>query len=83
MHELPFYNELGILKTSKVFKGYARSYNIEITDSKDPSNQFTINKSSTIDLFKFLLDEINSFKYQIRLKYKENTDREFPPVYFN
>ena len=38
--------------------------------------------------FKDLLDEIKGFKYQITLKvllskYKENTDREFTPVYFN
>ena len=39
-------------------------------------------------MFKDLLDEIKGFKYQITLavllsKYKENTDREFAPVYFN
>ena len=37
LHELPFYDELNIVKTSKAFKGYARSYNIETIDSKDPS----------------------------------------------
>ena len=42
LHELPFYNELVIVKTSKTFKGYARSYNNEIIDSKDPSVQLTI-----------------------------------------
>ena len=39
-------------------------------------------------MFKDLLNEIKGFKYQITLKillskYKENTDREFAPVYFN
>ena len=48
----------------------------------------TISKSSIEDLFKDLLDEIKGFKYHITLKvllskYKENTDREFPPVCFN
>ena len=33
---LPFDNELSIVKTSKAFKGYARSYSIEIIDSKNP-----------------------------------------------
>ena len=36
LHELPFYDELCILQISKVFKKYARSYKIEIIDSKDP-----------------------------------------------
>ena len=48
LRELPFYNELSIVKTSKAFKRYARSYSIEITDSKDPSVQLAISKSSII-----------------------------------
>ena len=36
LHELPFYNELNTVKHQKhLFKGYARSYNIEIINSKD------------------------------------------------
>ena len=35
LHELPFYDELSIEKISKAFKRYARSYKIEIIDSKD------------------------------------------------
>ena len=88
LHELPFYNELSIVKTSKAFKGYGRSYSIEIIDSKDPSVQLTISKPSIKDFFKELLNEIKGFKYQITLKvlfckYKENTDKEFASVYFN
>ena len=30
LHELPFCNELGIIKTSKPLKGFARSYNIKM-----------------------------------------------------
>ena len=80
--------ESGIVKTSKAFKGYARSYNIKIIDWKDPSVQLTIGTSSIEDLFKDLLDEIKGFKYQITLKvllskYKENIDREFADVFFN
>ena len=88
LREFPFYNELNFVKISKAFKGYARSCNIEITDSKDPSVQLTISKPSIDDLFKDLLNEIKGFKYQITLKillskYKENTGREFALVYFN
>ena len=88
LRELPFYNELSIVKTSKAFKGYERSYSIEIIDSKNPSFQLTINKLSIKDLSKDLWNEIKGFKYQITLKvllnkYKENAGREFPPVYIN
>ena len=37
LRELPFYDELCIVKTSKAFKGHARSYCTDIIDSKDPS----------------------------------------------
>ena len=62
--ELPFYNapiepyikRLNSIdlqrETSKAFKGYARSYSIEIIDSKDPSVQLTANKPSIEDFFK-------------------------------
>ena len=33
LRELPFYNEFGIVRTSKAFKGYARSCNFEVIDS--------------------------------------------------
>ena len=32
LHELPFYDELSIVKISQAFKRYARSYKIEIID---------------------------------------------------
>ena len=88
LRELPFYDKSSIVKISKAFEGYARSYSIEIIDSKDPSVQLTPSKSSIEDLFDDLLDEIKGFKYQITLKvllskYKENRDIEFAPVYFN
>ena len=88
LHELLFYNELSVVEISKAFKGYARSYKIEIVDSKDSLAQLEASKSSIKDLFKYLLDEIKGLKYQITVKvllrrYKENRDREFAPVYFN
>ena len=36
LHELPSYDELSVVEISKAFKKYARSYKIEIIDSKDP-----------------------------------------------
>ena len=34
LHELPFYDKLSIVKISEALKRYARSYKIEIIDSK-------------------------------------------------
>ena len=70
MEELPFYDELSIVKNNGAFSGYARSYKIEIVDKKDPSVQLSIHhasKSSIRNLFKNLLNEIRGFKYQITL----------------
>ena len=83
-----FYNELSIKQISKVFKGYARSYKIEIIDLKDLLVQFEASKSSIKDLFKDLLNEMKGFKYQITVKFllskhKRNGGKEFAPVYFN
>ena len=66
-----------IKKISKAFKRYARSYRIEIIDSKDPSVQLTVSKSSIKDLFKDFLDEIKGVKYQITVKVllKKNTKK--------
>ena len=34
LSELPFYDQLNIIKTDEAFKGYARSYKVEIVDKK-------------------------------------------------
>ena len=36
LKELPFYDELSIVKNNSAFSGYARNYKIEIVDRKDP-----------------------------------------------
>ena len=35
LKELPFYDELSIVKTKTAFSGYAQSYKIEIVDKRD------------------------------------------------
>ena len=87
LDELPFYDELSIAKISQAFKRYARSYTVEIIDSKDPLAQLEASKLSIEDLFKDLLDETKGLKYQITVtvvlnKHKENGDIEFAPVFF-
>ena len=65
LHELPFYDELSVVKSSNVFKGYARSYKVEIVDCTDSLVQLKASKSSIKDLFRDLLNEMKGFKYQI------------------
>ena len=51
LQELPFYNELSIVKNNSAFSGYARSYKIEIVDKKDPIVQLKASELSIKDLF--------------------------------
>ena len=86
--ELPFYEQLGVIKTDQAFRGYAMSYKVEIIERKGPVVQLEASKSSMKDLFSDLLNETEGFKYQITVKdllkkYKHNGEIEFAPVYFN
>ena len=86
--ELPFYEQLSVIKTNQAFRGYAMSYKVEIIERKDPIVQLEASKSSIKDLFSDLLNETKGFKYQITVKvllkkYKLNEEIEFAPVYFN
>ena len=88
LHKLPFYDELSIAKISQAFKRFARTYKIEIIDSKDSLAQLEASKSSIKDWFIDILDEIKCFKYQMTVKvllrkHKENGDVEFARVCFN
>ena len=68
LSELPFYEELSVVKTDHAFKGYAMSYKVELIEEKDPLIQLEASKSSIKELFNDLLDETKGFKYQIILK---------------
>ena len=86
--ELPFYEQLSVIKTNQAFREYAMSYKYKIIERKDPIAQLEASKSSIKDLFSDLLNETKGFKYQITLKviskkYKPNGATEFRPVYFN
>ena len=88
LSELPFYEQLNIIKTNQAIKGYAMSYEVEIIERKDPMNQLEASKSSIKDLFSNLLNETKGFKYQITQKvllkkYKTDGETEFRPVNFN
>ena len=56
--ELPFYNQLNIIKTDHAFSGYVMSYKAEIVDKKNLILQLEASKSSIKDLFNDLLNGI-------------------------
>ena len=66
--ELPFHEQLSVIKTNQAFRGYAMSYKVEIIERKDPIVQLEASKSSIKDLFSDLLNETKGFKYQITVK---------------
>ena len=61
--ELPFYDQLNIIKTDQAFKGYARSYKVEVVEKRNLIVQLEASKSSIKDLFNDLLNETKGFKY--------------------
>ena len=86
--ELPFYEQLSVIKTNQAFRGYAISYKVEIIERKYPILQLKANKSSIKDLLNDLLNETKGFKNQITVKvllkkYKLSGKIGFAPVYFN
>ena len=64
LNELPFYEQLSIIKTNQAFRGYAMSYKVEIVERKDLILQLEASKLSIKDLFCDLLNETKGFKYQ-------------------
>ena len=59
--ELPFYEQLSVIKTNQAFRGYAMSYKVEKIARKIPIVQLEASKSSIKDLFSDLLNETTSF----------------------
>ena len=66
--ELPFYEQLSVIKTNQAFRGYAMSYKVEIIEIKDTIVQLEASKSSIKDLLSDLLNETKGFKYHITVK---------------
>ena len=77
--ELPFYEQLSVVKIDQAFRAYAMSYKAKIIEKKDPIVQLGASKSSIKDLLNNLLNETKGFKYQITVnvllkKYKHNEE---------
>ena len=66
--KLPFYEQLGVIKTDQAFKGYTMSYKVEIIERKHLIVQLETSKSSIKDLLSGLLNETKGFKYQATVK---------------
>ena len=66
--ELPFYEQLDVIKTDEAFSGYAMSYKVEIIERKYPVVQLKARKLSIKKFFNDNLNETKGFKYQITLK---------------
>ena len=60
---LPLYDSVGISKRKRAFKGYAETYNVEVTDRKSLADSIFLAKSSITDLLSDLLEEKRGFKY--------------------
>ena len=65
LSELPFYEVLNVIKTNHAFKGYAMSYKVEVTETK---NSIKWLQASIKNLFSDLLNETKGLRYQITLK---------------
>ena len=59
---LPYYEIVGISRSQRAHRGYAETYNIEVTVRKSLSDSLFLAESSIIDLFSDLLEEKRGFK---------------------
>ena len=66
--ELPFYEQLDVIKTDETFSGYAMSYKVQIVERKNPIVQLKASKLSIKNLFNDILNKTKGFKYQITVK---------------
>ena len=44
LSELPFYEEMNVIKTNQAFRGYAMTYKVELVEKKDPIEQLEASK---------------------------------------
>ena len=88
LRDLPFYNNVNILRKDRAFKNYAETYDIEIINNKNLSDSLVISKPAIKDLFSNLLRDKNGFKYVLTAKISlkkhiNNNEPKDPTVYFN
>ena len=59
---------INILRTERAFKGYAKTYKVEIINNKNLSDSLSVSKNSIKILFDELSREKRGFKYIISVK---------------
>ena len=59
--ELPFYEQVNVIKIDQAFSGYAASYKVEIVERKDPIVQLEAIKLSIKSLFSDVLNKTKCF----------------------
>ena len=62
LHELPFYDDINISRKERAFKKYAKTYQVEIINSKSLCDSLSASKNSIKNLFDELLREKKGFK---------------------
>ena len=62
LRELPFYDDINILRNERTFRGYAKTYKVEIINNRNLSDSFSVRKNSLKNLFDELLREKRGFK---------------------
>ena len=62
LSELPFYEEMNVIKTNYEFRGHAMSYKVEPIEKKETIKQLGASKSSIKDLLSDLLNESKGFR---------------------
>ena len=68
LRELPFYNDINISRKERAFRGYAKTYKVEIINNRNLSDSLSVSKNSIKNLFHELLREKRGFKYIISIK---------------
>ena len=58
LSELPFYEELNVIKTNCAFRGYATRHKVKLVVKKDPLIQLEASKSSIKDLFNSIYSDL-------------------------
>ena len=61
LRELPFYDDVNILRNERTFRGYAETYKLEIIDNRNLSDLLSVIKNSITNLFEELLRKKNRF----------------------
>ena len=84
---LPFYDDVRILRKTRVFKNYAETYELETIDNKSLSDSLFLSKNSIKKIFNDLLREKREFKYIlgtniILKKCTNDNETKYSTVYF-